>query len=171
MLLKDGRIPKSLSKQQQRVLEKELKPTILDMFQLTGKNNVSKEKQAKVTTILTTLNQYLGDSKLLTTNIVNYHVSTQRTHTIISQLSTELKPNLLTVTNLEVVNLVILSTSTVLEAFEEVLGYLTQFKHHLDPKGDVYYIVPLNENDFALYRFSLDTLARQYSTLANANIL
>lgn len=173
MLYKDARTPNALSKHQLKVLEKEVKPIILAMFNLTKDNTKTREKRASLIVLLETLQQYLGDNSSPSPNNHNYHVSPQSTHSIISKLKEDLNPTLLTVSNQKVISMLILSTSTMLETFEEVLGYLSQFKPQLEPTGNIYYIVPLNhsDSDFVLYRFSLDVLTKQFNTLSDADLI
>lgn len=173
MLLKDARTPKSLSKSQASSLEKEIKSGILELFTLTKNNASQQDKRALLIPIFDTLQEYLGHRITTEPHKTNYHVVTNKTYTIISELNIDLKTPLVTSVGLGIQDMVILSTSTVLEAFEEVMGYLTQFKPQLTPTGNIYYLVPLDSKseDFTLYRFNLGVLAEQYRTLTNAHLI
>lgn len=171
MILKDAKSPNRLNKTQLMSLEKELKPTITSFFNMTNKVMSSEEKQALAIKVLDTLKRYLTDNKQLTDNPTNTRLYIHDSYTIITQLNKELSTNLLTVKGIGLSNIIILSTSTVLDAFEEVLGYLGEFNPELNPKGDVFYIVPSGDKDFALYRFGLSTLENQYRHLLSNNLL
>lgn len=171
MILKDEKSPNSLNKEQKLSLEKELKPLITRLQQPTEIGSPQKEKQALATSILVAMQQYLTDNGKLNTECNDIRLYTQEGYTIITQLNKELSKNVLTVKGLEVASIVILSNSTVLDAFEQVLWYLFEFEPQLNPQGDVYYIIPSGNEDFTVYRFGLNILQKQYQNLIANNLL
>lgn len=164
MYLKDTKTQKQLTKPQQVKLENKVKKDILAMFSLTKENAQHKDKRALLIDILNNLVSELGQ----TTVSLEYDVYTKPKYSVISQIKTDSSNHALSFTNFKVSNIVILSTSSTLEAFEELLNYITQYQPQLEPTGDVYYIVPFGDNDFVLYRYGLDILAEQHQTLVDA---
>ena len=173
MILNDKRNPNGLSKSQVHDLDTALKPDILRIFSLTKDSTLTGERQLLALNILSTVQHYLSYNDELKQDKYDFRITTRDKYTIIVQTNKELSNNMLTVKGLEVSSLLILSTSKVLIAFEEVLGYLKETQPDLNLHGDVYYIVPESAKgeDFALFRFSLGVLKNQYQHIASLGML